>query len=271
MSSSATWHIASSGLVTTMMIASGERSDDLLGDTRRRSRWFIASRSSRLMPGLRGETRGDDDDVGAGGLVVAVRPDHVRLVADHRAGLVQVERLALRQALDDVHEHHVGVVALCKPLCGGGADVAGADYSDLPSHRTTPFLSLHSSGQCLTGEYPTRLTDCQLDRDLTEARDRVRHASPQFIQGAGGGADQGAAPGARRVPGAGRAAGDSSAAPQASGTAAAGPPARPPAGSATPTRAAAPRAPPRPPAEGRQDPRRRGARPDQGEPRDHGP
>ena len=51
-SSKATWHIASSGLVTTIRIVSGERS------TRFRVTsptifWFVVSRSSRLMPGLR--------------------------------------------------------------------------------------------------------------------------------------------------------------------------------------------------------------------------
>ena len=51
--SSATWHIASSGLVTQMMIESGERSATSRVTPPTISR-LAASRSSRLIPGLRG-------------------------------------------------------------------------------------------------------------------------------------------------------------------------------------------------------------------------
>ena len=63
------------------------------------------------MPGLRGTPAVIDDDVGAGGLLVAVRARDVRLVAEHGAHLVDVERLALGQALLDVDEDDVRVVA----------------------------------------------------------------------------------------------------------------------------------------------------------------
>ena len=139
--SSATWHIASSGLVTQMMIASGERCGDLLGHALddllvRREQVVAAHARLARKPG------GDHDDVGAGRLVVAVGAGDVRLVADDRPGLVEVERLALRHALDDVHEHDVGVVALGEPLCGGRADVAGADDCDLASHRVATSVYL---------------------------------------------------------------------------------------------------------------------------------
>src|SRR5438876_709709 len=49
-----------------------------------------------------------------------------------RGQLVDVERLALRQALLDVDEHDVGVVAQREHLCAGRADVAGAHDGDLP-------------------------------------------------------------------------------------------------------------------------------------------
>jgi hypothetical protein len=51
--SNATWHIASSGLVTTMTIASGERSFTSAATPPTIS-LFFASRSSRLIPGWRG-------------------------------------------------------------------------------------------------------------------------------------------------------------------------------------------------------------------------
>ena len=94
----ATWHIASSGLETIMRIASGERSDRLARDGAddllvRRHEVVTAHAGLSREPGR------DDDDVGARGLLVAVRAGDRRLVAEHRARLVQVERLALRQAL----------------------------------------------------------------------------------------------------------------------------------------------------------------------------
>ena len=49
---SATWHIASSGLVTTTKMASGERFVDSV-TTLRTMPALVFSRSSRLIPGLR--------------------------------------------------------------------------------------------------------------------------------------------------------------------------------------------------------------------------
>ena len=73
------------------------------------------------------DARGDDDDVRASGLVVAIRADGVGLIADDRASLVEVERLALRQAFDDVDEHDVGVISFGQSLCSGSANMAGAN------------------------------------------------------------------------------------------------------------------------------------------------
>ena len=69
--SSATWHIASSGLVTTMMMASGEAAA-ACDTTARTMPAFLASRSSRLMPGWRARPGGDHDDVRAGRVGVVV-------------------------------------------------------------------------------------------------------------------------------------------------------------------------------------------------------
>ncbi len=49
----ATWHIASSGLATTTRIVSGECSTTS-SVTLATMFWFVLSRSSRLIPGLRG-------------------------------------------------------------------------------------------------------------------------------------------------------------------------------------------------------------------------
>ena len=84
------------------------------------------------MPGERGRpaviTTTSEPAVG----VVVVRAGDVRLVAEHRAHLVDVERLALRQAFLDVDEDDVGVVALREHLRARRADVPGADDRDLP-------------------------------------------------------------------------------------------------------------------------------------------
>src|SRR5206468_12150575 len=57
--------------------------------------------------------------------------------------LVDVERLALRQAFLDVDEDDVGVVAGCKHLRARRADVARADHCDLAplAHAGTPVSS----------------------------------------------------------------------------------------------------------------------------------
>ena len=70
----------------------------------------------------------------AGRLLVAVRADDGRLVAEHGAHLVDVERLALRQALLDVDEDDVGVVALASTC----AHVAPT----FPAPTTVTFVAL---------------------------------------------------------------------------------------------------------------------------------
>src|SRR5262249_41375015 len=56
------------------------------------------------------------------------------LVTEHRPGLVEVERLALREVLDDVDEDDIGVVAARHFLRYRRADVAGPhDRDPLPA------------------------------------------------------------------------------------------------------------------------------------------
>ena len=82
-------------------------------------------------PGLAREARRDDHDVRAGRVGVVVRPGDPGIVTDDRSGLGEVEALALRQALDDVHEHDVGEAGFGDALGGRRADVAGTDDGDL--------------------------------------------------------------------------------------------------------------------------------------------
>src|SRR5881409_2603140 len=81
---------------------------------------------------------GDDDHVGVGRLLVAVRADQRRVEPVHRPGLSQVERLALRDALDHIHQHDVAELLLHRVLGDGRADVAGADDGDLRSRHQNP-------------------------------------------------------------------------------------------------------------------------------------
>ena len=126
--------ISSSGLETTMTTASGEV---LRRCSRRPARTIFAlvsMRSIRLMPGLRGQAGGDDDDVGVLGALVgaAADADDLRLEALDRPRLVHVQRDALGLALDDVGEHDgLEDVVLGETERGGGAVETGADDGDL--------------------------------------------------------------------------------------------------------------------------------------------
>ena len=149
----ATWHIASSGFETTMRIASGEARTTLLGDRADdplvRGDEVVAAHAR-----LARKAGGDHDHLGAGGLLVAVRAGDARLVAEHRACLVDVERLALRQALLDVDEDDVGVVALREHLRAGRTHVSGADDRDLASHSVPQIVAERAARAPGAGLYP---------------------------------------------------------------------------------------------------------------------
>ncbi len=82
-------------------------------------------------PGLTSEAGGDDHDVRVCGVGVVVGARDPGVVPDDRRRLGQVERLALREPLDDVDQDHVGQACLGDPLCGRRADIAGPDDGDL--------------------------------------------------------------------------------------------------------------------------------------------
>jgi uncharacterized membrane protein len=85
--------------------------------------------------------------------LVAVRADDVRLEADDGGHLVHVERLALRQVLDDVDEHDVRVVRTRELERARGADVAAADDRDLSpfTHVALPRLDGRFRGDSMDG------------------------------------------------------------------------------------------------------------------------
>ena len=144
----ATWHMASSGLETTIRIASRRALDRLAGhgaDDLLVRRHEVVSAHARLAR----QPRGDHDHVGAGGLLVVVRTGDRRLVAEHRGCLAEVERLSLREAFLDVDEDHVRVVAPRDLLGGGGAHIARSDHRHLPSQTRTPILSMTASATSL--------------------------------------------------------------------------------------------------------------------------
>src|SRR5207237_7426966 len=117
---------------------------DRLHDRLVRRDEVVAGHARRARPARR-----DHDDLGSLRLVVAVRAEDIRLVPEHRARLVHVERLALREVRDDVDEDDVRVVAARELLRARRADVAGADDRHLVPHTRTPSLSMIASATWL--------------------------------------------------------------------------------------------------------------------------
>ena len=122
----ATCVIASSGFETTMMNAFGEYFATWSVTAPTMSE-FVFNRSSRLMPGLRGKSGGDDHDVGIRGFLVRICSDELYVKAVDRRGLCKIERLALRRALDDIDQNDVGELFARDPMCSRRTDISGAD------------------------------------------------------------------------------------------------------------------------------------------------
>jgi hypothetical protein len=85
--------------------------------------------------GLAGDARGDHDHLGARGVLVVVRADDAGVRALDRRRLHHVEALALRHALDDIDQHHVGELAVGDPLRERRPDVARPDHRHFPVHE----------------------------------------------------------------------------------------------------------------------------------------
>src|SRR5271166_4790842 len=82
-------------------------------------------------PRLARDAGGDDDDIGAGNGSVVVGPRDDRVVALDRRALNDVERLALRHAVDHVEEDDVAELLEPGQQCNGAADLPGPDQRDL--------------------------------------------------------------------------------------------------------------------------------------------
>src|SRR6185436_12753797 len=75
--------------------------------------------------------------------VVAVGADQRRVESMNRARLREVERFALRDALDHIHEDDVAQLLLHRVLGDRRADVAGTDDGDLRScHQSFTMLAI---------------------------------------------------------------------------------------------------------------------------------
>ena len=132
--------IASSGLVMQMTKASGRVGLDALAD-RLHHLQIDAEQVVAAHPRLAGDAGGDDDDVGAGDVGIVVRAGDLRVEALDRAALAEVERLALRHALDDVEQDDVAQFLLRRQVGERAADIAGADEGDLPASHKGSCLS----------------------------------------------------------------------------------------------------------------------------------
>ena len=91
------------------------------------------------MPGLRGNAGGDDDDIRAVDGGVVVRPDIGGIEALDRRALCEIQRLALRNAFDDVEKHDITEFLQTDQQRQRPSDMAGTDESNLlSSHSSLP-------------------------------------------------------------------------------------------------------------------------------------
>ncbi len=85
--------------------------------------------------GLARHAGGDDDDVGAGDLGIGGGALQLGVEALDRAGFGEVERLALRHAVDDVEQHDVAEFLERGQMRQRPADLARADQGNLVSRH----------------------------------------------------------------------------------------------------------------------------------------
>ena len=92
--------------------------------------------------GLARHAGGDDHDIGALDVVVVVGAVKARVEALDRRALRDVERLALRHAVDDVEQHDVAEFLETDEQRERAADLSCADQSDLLTcHSEFPLSS----------------------------------------------------------------------------------------------------------------------------------
>ena len=146
--------IASSGLVMQMTKASGALAL-MPAPTAFITFRLMPSRSSRLMPGLRGTPAVTMHHVGAGDVGVVAGAGQARVEAVDRRGFGQVQRLALRHAVDDVEQDDVAQFLERGQVGQGAADLAGADQGDLLTrHGICPSFEFAATSRRARGEEP---------------------------------------------------------------------------------------------------------------------
>ena len=124
--------MASSGLLTTITIASGLLLADLRGDGPHDpgvgGQKIVAAHAR-----LAGNAGRDHHDVAAGRVVVVGRAGDAGVKTHDRAGLEKIERLALGHVLGlgNIQEHDVAQFGSRTPMRGGRPDVACPDDRDL--------------------------------------------------------------------------------------------------------------------------------------------
>ncbi|OLC10927.1 MAG: hypothetical protein AUH41_01785 [Gemmatimonadetes bacterium 13_1_40CM_66_11] len=92
---------------------------------------------------LASDARGDDDQLRSRRRAVVVRPDDTGIEAFDWRGLVLVECLTLRDAVDDVNENDsASELFFGEALGGGGADIPGADHSDFGEHGAGKLMAV---------------------------------------------------------------------------------------------------------------------------------
>jgi hypothetical protein len=127
----ATAHITSSGLLTTMMML---HPLDLLRH-RADNPGVGIHHVVAAHPRLAGNAGRDDEELGAGCLVVAGAADDAAVEALDRRALPLVEPFPLGHAVHHVHhDDGPGEILLGHALRGGSADISGADDGDLVEH-----------------------------------------------------------------------------------------------------------------------------------------
>ena len=96
---------------------------------------------------------GDDDDVGAGDRRVVARARELGVEALDRAGFGEIERLALRNAVDDVEQDDVAQLLHRREMSQRAADLSGSDQCDLLARHGLPPARL----RCRSGFASKRL------------------------------------------------------------------------------------------------------------------
>src|SRR5438552_7291108 len=97
----------------------------------------LGIRSQKIIPahpGFPRNARGNDDDIRAGRVLIVVGPDNVAVIAFDGTRLEHVQRLSLRDTLEDVDHYHVRQLAIYQPLGQGRSHISGSYNRHFLSH-----------------------------------------------------------------------------------------------------------------------------------------